>query len=268
MFDMGFLPDIRKIVKQLPERHQTLLFSATMPADVLGLAREVLNDPATIRIGNDIPASTVSHTLYPVEQHLKTTLLMKLLRQTATDAVLVFTRTKHRTTKVARQMKTAGFPVTSLQGNLSQNQRQTALNGFRNGTYRIMIATDIAARGIDVNSISHVINYDMPDTVEAYTHRIGRTGRADKRGNAFSFITPQERDFAGAIEHILGERIERRTLQDFDYTVPPPAASGAPRRPVSGFERGRPPEQFRRSAPQKQAVSCQMTSRASARRSR
>jgi ATP-dependent RNA helicase RhlE len=268
MFDMGFLPDIRKITKQLPEKRQTLLFSATMPSDIRGLAREILHDPVTLRIGEDAPAATVSHALYPVEQHLKTTLLIKLLQQTNTDSVLVFTRTKHRTTKVARQMKTAGFAVTSLQGNLSQNQRQTALSGFRNGKYRIMIATDIAARGIDVNSISHVVNYDMPNTIEDYTHRIGRTGRADKTGNAFSFVTPQERDMAGAIEHILGEQIEQRTLQDFDYTLPAPTGNEGFRRSMSSFTRRKPPEQFRSATPQKEPASSRMVSRASGRRSR
>ncbi len=268
MFDMGFLPDIRKITKRLPEKRQTLLFSATMPADIRGLAREILRNPVTLRVAADAPAATVSHTLYPVEQHLKTALLMKLLEQTSTDSVLVFTRTKHRTTRVARQMKTAGFPVTSLQGDLSQNQRQAALCGFRNGQYRILIATDIAARGIDVNRISHVINYDMPDTVEAYTHRIGRTGRADKSGDAFSFVTSQERDLVGTIEHVLGEQIERRTLEDFDYTLPAPAGSGGSCRSLSGFARRELPEASRSSTPQKKAASYHMSPRASGRRSR
>lgn len=268
MFDMGFLPDIRKITKRLPEKRQTLLFSATMPADIRGLAREILRNPVTLRVAADAPAATVSHALYPVEQHLKTALLMKLLEQTSTDSVLVFTRTKHRTTRVARQMKTAGFPVTSLQGDLSQNQRQAALSGFRNGQYRILIATDIAARGIDVNRISHVINYDMPDTVEAYTHRIGRTGRADKSGDAFSFVTSQERDLVWSIEHVLGEQIERRTLEDFDYALPAPAGSGGSCRSLSGFARRELPEAPRSSTPQKKAVSYHMSPRASGRRSR
>ena len=230
MFDMGFLPDIRKITRRTPEKRQTLLFSATMPSDIHLLAREVLHNPMILRVGDDAPASTVSHALYPVEQHLKTALLMKLLRETQTESVLVFTRTKHRTTRVALQMKTAGFPVASLQGDLSQSRRQDALSGFRNGRYQILVATDIAARGIDVTRISHVINYDMPDTVDAYTHRIGRTGRAEQEGDAFSFVTPEERDLVGNIEHVLGERIERRTLEGFDYALPAPAGSGGGRR--------------------------------------
>ena len=225
MFDMGFLPDIRKIIKKLPVKRQTLLFSATMPEDIRKLSGEVLRDPVTIRVGTGTPVSTVSHALYPVEPHLKTALLMKLIERTDTGSVLVFARTKHRTTRVAEQMKRAGFPVASLQGNLSQNRRQDALSGFREGKYQILVATDIAARGIDVSGISHVINYDMPDTVDAYTHRIGRTGRAAKTGDAFTFVTPQDRAFVGDIEHVLGERIERRTLTGFDYNVPAPSGS-------------------------------------------
>ncbi|MBU4371032.1 MAG: DEAD/DEAH box helicase [Proteobacteria bacterium] len=225
MFDMGFLPDIRKIMKLLPTKRQTLLFSATMPDDIRKLAKDILHDPVTVRIGTGAPVSTVSHALYPVEPHLKTALLMKLIERTDTESVLVFARTKHRTTRVADQMKRAGFPVASLQGNLSQNRRQDALSGFREGKYQILVATDIAARGIDVSGISHVINYDMPDTVDAYTHRIGRTGRAAKTGDAFTFVTSQDRAFVGDIEHVLGERIERRTLTDFDYNVPAPSGS-------------------------------------------
>jgi ATP-dependent RNA helicase RhlE len=240
MFDMGFLPDIRKILKRLPTKRQTLLFSATMPDDIRKLAKEILHDPVTVRVGKGVPVSTVSHAVYPVEPHLKTALLMKLLDRTDTESVLVFTRTKHRTTRVAEQMKRAGFPVASLQGNLSQNRRQDALSGFREGKYQILVATDIAARGIDVSGISHVINYDMPDTVDAYTHRIGRTGRAAKTGDAFTFVTPQDRAFVVDIEHVLGERIERRTLTDFDYTVPAPSGSGESDRARYSERQGRP----------------------------
>jgi len=240
MFDMGFLPDIRKIIKRLPTKRQTLLFSATMPEDIRKLAREVLHDPVTIRVGTGAPVSTVSHAVYPVAPHLKTALLMKLLDRTDTESVLVFTRTKHRTTRVAEQMQRAGLSVASLQGNLSQNRRHDALSGFRDGTYQILVATDIAARGIDVSGISHVINYDMPDTVDAYTHRIGRTGRAAKTGDAFTFVTPQDRAFVVDIEHVLGERIERRTLTDFDYSVPAPSGSGESDRARYSERQGRP----------------------------
>jgi ATP-dependent RNA helicase RhlE len=227
MLDMGFLPDIRKIVKKLPAKRQTLLFSATMPKDIQELAKAILHEPSIVRVGNGAPVSSVSHSIYPVEQHLKTPLLMKLIETTDTESVLVFARTKHRTTSVATKMKKAGFAVASLQGDLSQNKRQAAIDGFRNGKYRVLVATDIAARGIDVTRISHVINYDMPDTVEAYTHRIGRAGRASKTGEAFTLATSQDRTFLRDIEHMLGEKIARRTLEGFDYAVPAPAASAA-----------------------------------------
>jgi ATP-dependent RNA helicase RhlE len=227
MLDMGFLPDIRRIVKKLPAKRQTLLFSATMPKDIQELAKAILHEPAIVRVGDGAPASTVSHSIYPVEPHLKTPLLMKLIEQTDTESVLVFARTKHRTTSVAAKMKRAGFAVASLQGDLSQNRRQAAIEGFRSGKYRILVATDIAARGIDVTRISHVINYDMPDTVEAYTHRIGRAGRASKTGEAFTLATSQDRTFLRDIEHVLGEKIARRTLEGFDYAVPAPEGSAA-----------------------------------------
>jgi ATP-dependent RNA helicase RhlE len=220
MFDMGFLPDIRTILKRLPSQRQTLLFSATMPDDIRKLAREILRNPVTVQVGDTVPVSTVSHALYLVEPQHKTALLMKILDRTDTESVLVFTRTKDRATRLARQMKNAGFFAASLQGDLPQNKRQSALNGFRNGTHQILVATDIAARGIDVSRISHVINYDMPDTVDAYTHRIGRTGRAAKTGDAFTFVTSKDRAFVWDIERVLGEKIERRTLGDFDYSTP------------------------------------------------
>ena len=223
MFDMGFLPDIRKIIKHVPAKRQTLLFSATMPDDIRGLAREVLHTPVTVQVNPDAPASTVTHALYPVDQHLKTALLLELLHHTATESVLIFTRTKHRAKRVGQQLEKAGYRAASLQGNLSQNRRQAALDGFREGSYQVLVATDIAARGIDVLSISHVINYDMPDTIDAYTHRIGRTGRAEKTGDAFSFITREDEDFVRSIERILGETVERRTMKGFDYKKAAPA---------------------------------------------
>ena len=218
MFDMGFLPDIRKIIKSLPSQRQTLLFSATMPDDIRKLAHEVLRAPVTVQVNHAAPLDSVAHALYPVEQHLKTALLLELLRHTQTGSVLIFTRTKHRAKRVGEQLERAGHRAASLQGNLSQNRRQAALDGFRNGSHRILVATDIAARGIDVSSISHVINYDMPDTADAYTHRIGRTGRAAKTGDAFTFMTREDGEMVRAIERILGERVERRTLANFDYS--------------------------------------------------
>ena len=247
MFDMGFLPDIRRILKHLPKKRQTLLFSATMPEEIRRLARDVLNDPVTVQVGHTAPADTVSHALYPVEQHLKTSLLMELLRHTDTESVLVFTRTKHRAKRVGEQLQKAGYKASSLQGNLSQNRRQAALDGFRDGKYQVLVATDIAARGIDVSNISHVINYDIPATVDAYTHRIGRTGRAAKTGDAFTFITHEDGETVRSIERVLGEKIERRFMEGFDYKksaptrdrefVRPPRAR-APFRSGATIERG------------------------------
>lgn len=223
MLDMGFLPDVRRIIKQLPTKRQTLMFSATMPDDIRKLTDEVLRDPVTVKVGHTGPANTVSHALYPVAQHLKTELLLELLKQTDTESILIFTRTKHRAKRIGQQLEKAGYKAASLQGNLSQNKRQDALDGFRNGTYQILVATDIAARGIDVLSISHVINYDMPDTTDAYTHRIGRTGRVAKTGDAFTFVSHEDEPQVKNIERVLGGRIERRTLKGFDYTKSSPA---------------------------------------------
>ncbi|MBU5636827.1 DEAD/DEAH box helicase [Geomonas sp. Red69] len=235
MFDMGFLPDVRKILRVLPGKRQNLMFSATMPDDIRRLAHEILCRPVTVQVSRTAPAATVSHALYPVGQHLKTPLLFELLKHTDTESVLIFTKTKHRAKRVGEQLEKAGYKATSLQGNLSQNRRQAALDGFRDGTYQIMVATDIAARGIDVSLISHVINYDIPDTPEAYTHRIGRTGRAAKTGDAFTLVTGEDEAMVKSIERVLGSKIERRRVEGFDYTVPPPKKDAefarAPREP-------------------------------------
>ena len=226
MFDMGFLPDIRNILRCLITQRQTLLFSATMPDDIRRLVKDVMHNPVTVQIGSTAPAITVSHALYPVKQHLKTALLLEVLRRTETESVLIFTRTKHRTERVTQQLQRAGFRASSLQGNLSQNRRQAALDGFRDGSFKILVATDIAARGIDVLSISHVINYDMPDSTDAYTHRIGRTGRVDKNGDALTFVTGEDTAMVRDLELILKAKLERRMLPGFDYTVPAAAAPG------------------------------------------
>lgn len=217
MCDMGFLPDIRRILKHLPSERQTLFFSATMPEDIGQLARDILKDPVTVQIGMIAPAKTVSHALYPVSQPLKKKMLFALLDQTATGRVLIFTRTKYRARSLARDLEKRRYRAAALQGNMSQNQRQNAMNGFRSGKYDLMVATDIAARGIDVSEITHVINFDMPDTVDAYTHRIGRTGRADQTGEAVTFATPDDRAMIREIEKLLEMTLERRVLPDFDY---------------------------------------------------
>jgi ATP-dependent RNA helicase RhlE len=239
MLDMGFLPDIKKIIKYVPSNRQTLLFSATMPADIRKLADDILKVPVTVQIDHSAPANTVSHALYSVDQGLKTGLLLKLLKNTDTESVLVFTRTKHRAKRVGVQLEKAGYRAASLQGNLSQNRRTEALNGFRDGKYQVLVATDIAARGIDVSCISHVINFDMPDTTDAYTHRIGRTGRAAKTGDAFTFITPQDEPMVHSIERVLGEKVERRRLEGFDYKKPAPANNTEFARPPRGTQHGK-----------------------------
>ncbi|OGO32578.1 MAG: RNA helicase [Chloroflexi bacterium RBG_16_56_11] len=227
MFDMGFLPDVRNILGCILQKHQTLLFSATMPTAIRQLVREILHDPITVQIGRTLPAKTVSHALYPVKQHLKTALLKEILKKTKTESVLVFTRTKHRAERVAQQLVKAGYRVTSLQGNLPQHRRQAAIEGFRTGSFKILVATDIAARGIDVLRISHVINYDMPENTDNYIHRIGRTGRVNKSGDALTFVTSADEDKILDLEQILEGPLERLTLEGFDYTQP--AADKPPR---------------------------------------
>jgi len=217
MFDMGFLPTIRKILKHAHRRKQTLLFSATMPKDILSLANETLRNPVKIEINVLDKLSTIKHMLYPVPQHLKTDLLFQILRSTDTKSILIFTRTKHRAKSLDLKLQRNGYKATSLQGNLSQNRRQEAIDGFRKGVYQIMVATDIAARGIDISLVSHVINYDIPDTPDTYTHRIGRTGRAERSGDAFTFVSQEDESQVTLIERKLGEKIERCKIEGFNY---------------------------------------------------
>lgn len=227
MFDMGFLPDVKRIIKVLPAQRQTMLFSATFPSEVEFLASSTLKNPQKIAMGISRPAYTVTHALYPVPPHLKTQLLLALLKKTDTNSVLIFARTKYRAQKVSQQIERAGFKVTSLHGDRSQGQRQAALKGFKDGTHPIMVATDIAARGLDVERISHVINYDMPDTADAYIHRIGRTGRAQRTGDAFTLVTHEDNDMIRILERIMGSPLKRETLEGFDYTAPAPPRSAA-----------------------------------------
>ncbi len=245
MFDMGFIPDIRRILKHLPVKRQTLLFSATMSREIRRLAGDVLQNPKIIQVGITAPADTVNHALYPVAQHLKTALLLELLGNTNTKSVLVFTRTKHRAKSLGKKLVTAGYRSASLQGNLSQTRRQAALDGFREGTFQILVATDIAARGIDVTKISHVINYDIPSTPEAYIHRIGRTGRATHSGEAFTLVTGEDKVMVRAINRIIGSEVEQRTLSTFDYGSPVPNREGRsqwvgkPQQKLSGGKKSR-----------------------------
>jgi ATP-dependent RNA helicase RhlE len=230
MLDMGFIPDIRRILKNLPKNRQTLVFSATMPPEIRRLTGDILRDPDTVQLGQTAPADTVSHALYPVTQHLKTALLLNLLGNTETRSVLVFTRTKHRAKNLGKKLVASGYRSASLQGNLSQKRRQAALDGFRDGKYQILVATDIAARGIDVTRISHVINYDIPSTAEAYIHRIGRTGRATHNGEAFTLVTKEDRAMVQAINRIIGSKVEQRFLSNFDYGSPTPDRKNYSRR--------------------------------------
>ena len=212
MFDKGFLPDIRRIIKLLPTRRQSLVFSATMPGEIRHLAEEILVNPATVQIDHNLPAPNISHVLFQVATSQKTSLLKSIIHEQEMTSTLVFTRTKHKAKSLALHLEKAGFSAASLQGNLSQQKRQQALDGFRDGTFKILVATDIAARGIDVLGISHVINFDVPDTAETYTHRTGRTGRATRSGQALTFAGQEDGKMIALIERNLGKKMARETL--------------------------------------------------------
>ncbi|SVB80475.1 uncharacterized protein METZ01_LOCUS233329, partial [marine metagenome] len=193
MCDMGFLPDIEKILKHIPSRdRQNIFFAATMPKEIRILASNILNNPATIQIDKIAPVKTVSHSIYPVIESFKKRLIVDLLNCTATGRVLIFARTKHKAHWLSKHLSKFKYRVAELQGNMSQNRRQQAIDGFRKGKYDILVATDVAARGIDVSEISHVINFDMPNSVDTYIHRIGRTGRAENIGEAITFTLPED----------------------------------------------------------------------------
>lgn len=233
MFDMGFLPDVKRIIHLLPPKRQNMLFSATFPKEVEELAATLLHKPKRVAVGISAPANTVAHTLYTVPRHLKTPMLLEMLKRSDAESVLVFTRTKHRAQKVTRQLEREGYLATALHGNRTQNQRQSALKGFRDGRYQVMVATDIAARGLDIESIKLVINYDMPDTTDAYIHRIGRTGRAQRTGEAFTLVvTEDDRDMLRALERVMG-KIEIRKLDGFDYSAKPTVDTSMGERPVA-----------------------------------
>ncbi len=212
MFDKGFLPDIRRILRVLPRQRQSLVFSATMPQEIRHLAEDILRNPKTVQISRIQPAKSVEHTLFDIDQKQKTRLLVHLLQEKDLKTTLVFTRTKHKARNLATQLETMGYKAAALQGNMSQSRRQQSLDGFKDGTYTILVATDIAARGIDVTGISHVINYDMPDTAEAYIHRTGRTGRAASTGEAFTFATREDDRIIRVIERSLNEKLQRQTV--------------------------------------------------------
>jgi ATP-dependent RNA helicase RhlE len=218
MLDMGFAPQINRVVSQIPAYRQTLLFSATMPPEVEALARKYLRRPVVVQVGRRSQAvNTVSHAVYPVPRERKSALLAELLRKPEMDSVLVFTRTKHGADRLARHLEKAGIVVGALHGDKAQAQRTRALEEFRAGTLRVLIATDIAQRGLDINGISHVINYDVPQQAEDYVHRIGRTGRAAATGDAFTFMSPDEIAMVRTIERMIGQQIPRISLPGYDF---------------------------------------------------
>ncbi|HPR64461.1 MAG TPA: DEAD/DEAH box helicase [Thermoanaerobaculia bacterium] len=222
MLDMGFLPDVKKIIAALPSRQQTMLFSATMPRPIIQLAEEMLREPVALNIQRkSAPAEGISHTVFPVPHELKKDLLLQLLRQEESRSVLAFTRTKHRANRLADFLSKNGIPCERIHGNRTQHQRTAALQGFKDGRYRVLVATDIAARGIDVVALGLVVNFDVPNLPEDYIHRVGRTARAELSGNAFTFVSPGERSDLHAIERHLGKAIPSRKLEGFDYNRNP-----------------------------------------------
>ena len=224
MLDMGFLPEIRKILRYVPAKRQTLFFSATMPPPIAALTGEMLRHPVTIqRERQAAPASGITQAVYPVSQGLKPVLLVDLLRRGDVKQALVFTRTKHRANRLADHLVKAGVRAERIHGNRSQSQRTAALEGFKNGTFPVLVATDIAARGIDVDELGHVVNFDVPLVPDDYIHRVGRTGRAEATGDAFTFVSPEEEPNLRDIERAIGRRLPRVTVPDFDYNAKPQA---------------------------------------------
>jgi ATP-dependent RNA helicase RhlE len=228
MLDMGFLPDIRRIVRALPQKRQTLLFSATLSSEIEAVTHEFLRAPKTVQIGRRAnPADTVTQLVYEVPKHLKPALLVHLLREPSMNMVLVFSRMKHSADRIARSLESSGIRTATLHSNRSQSQRLRALKDFKSGAVRVLVATDIAARGIDVDGISHVVNYDFPMHSEDYVHRIGRTGRAHAVGDAISFVTPDDHSALRSLERFIGRGIVRKRAEGFNYGAAGPA--GAPR---------------------------------------
>jgi len=223
MLDMGFLPDIKQIVSRMPRQRQTMLFSATMSAPILNLARQFQQDPVKIELNIATPPEAIRQALYPVPKHLKIHLLVALLERMEVNSMLVFTATKQEADIVTRQLSQANISTACIHGDFRQRQRIAALEGFRSGKHQVLVATNIAARGLDVEGISHVINYDIPEHPEDYVHRVGRTARADADGDAISLVTSDDEPMIYRIEHLLGYKIERKKLPDFNYDVPVPS---------------------------------------------
>jgi len=248
MLDMGFLPDVRKIIGLLPPKRQNLVFSATVPPEILTLVHQILHDPVTVQIdAKPTAAIGIRHAVYPVPRHLKTELLLELLRAQGATSVLIFTRTKHFADRLARALEHRGVRVSVLHGDRSQSQRMRALEQFRRGRSQAMVATDIAARGIDIEDITHVINFDVPNTPEDYIHRIGRTARMEATGDAFTLVDRDDEPMITQIEKTLNRTLPRVTLPNFDYRRPAPHHAhagprrGSGRRPYHGVDRRRAP---------------------------
>jgi ATP-dependent RNA helicase RhlE len=223
MLDMGFWPDIKQIIGRMPEERQTMLFSATMPPAIAALARRFQHDPVNVEIDLAQPPEAIQQALYPVPKHLKPQLLLAILETMDVESMLVFTRTKQLADFVTRQLRQAQVSVACIHGDFKQRARVAALEGFREGKHRVLVATNIAARGLDVEGISHVINYDVPEQAEDYIHRVGRTARAGADGYAITLVTPDDEALIHRIEYLLGVKIERKTLPGFDYDVPTPS---------------------------------------------
>jgi ATP-dependent RNA helicase RhlE len=223
MLDMGFFPDIKQIVSRTPRQRQTMLFSATIPPAISSLARQFQRDPVSIEIDLAQPPEAIQQALYPVPKHLKVQLLLAILAQIEVSSMLVFTRTKQDADLVTRQLRQAKISVACIHGDFRQRERVSALEGFRSGKHRVLVATNIAARGLDVEGISHVINYNVPEHPEDYVHRIGRTARADAAGDAITLVTPDDEPLVYQIEYLLDRKIERKTLAGFNYDVPTPS---------------------------------------------
>ncbi|MEE8391648.1 MAG: DEAD/DEAH box helicase [Anaerolineae bacterium] len=223
MLDMGFLPDIKQIISRMPHQRQTMLFSATIPPTILALARQFQHDPVSIEIDLAHPPEAIQQALYPVPKHLKLQLLLAILEQMQVNSMLVFTRTKQEANIVTRHLRQSKIAVACIHGDFKQRDRISALEGFRSGKHRVLVATNIAARGLDVEGISHVINYDVPEHPEDYIHRIGRTARYEADGDAITLVTPDDEGLIHRIEYLLDRKVERKTLPEFDYDVPTPS---------------------------------------------
>jgi ATP-dependent RNA helicase RhlE len=260
MLDMGFLPDIRRILRYVPAKRQTLFFSATMPGPIAALAREMLRQPATINLDRKAtPAVGITQALYPVQQELKSALFLALLQRGVMEEALVFTRTKHRANRLAEYLVKHGINAERIHGNRSQAQRTAALAGFKAGQFRVLVATDIAARGIDVEALGHVVNFDVPAVPEDYIHRVGRTGRAELTGEAFTFVAPEEEGDLRAIERAIGRVLPRVTLPDFDYNARPAARLEVPHGERIAAIRARKAEERARAAAKAQRRAAEAT---------